>query len=125
MNEMNKKVVELRKYLGLTQAEFAKKINLSRTGIAGIEQGSRALTDRTIADICRVFRVNDHWLCYGIGEMFDELTEGEELAALFGDLQRAGNDDPIKKMLLAFLKLTPEEQEVMRDLMKKMMDEKK
>ena len=74
----------LRKSLRLTQREFAEKLNLSQNFIAQIESGSKIPSDRTIADICRVFSVNESWLRSGSGQMFD-LTE-DRTAAIVADL---------------------------------------
>ena len=45
----------LRKDLDLTQAEFTKKLNISRSNLAAIETERVALTERTINDICRKY----------------------------------------------------------------------
>ena len=74
----------LRKSLKLTQREFAEKLNLSQNFIAQIESGSKIPSDRTIADICRVFSVNESWLRSGSGQMFN-LTE-DRTAAIVADL---------------------------------------
>ena len=41
---------------------------------------------RTIADICREFNVNEHWLRTGEGDMFIEVTRSDEIAAFMGDI---------------------------------------
>ena len=74
----------LRKSLKLNQREFAEKLNLSQNFIAQIESGSKIPSDRTIADICRVFSVNEFWLRSGSGQMFN-LTE-DRTAAIVADL---------------------------------------
>lgn len=74
----------LRKSLRLTQREFAEKLNLSQNFIAQIESGSKIPSDRTVADICRVFSVNESWLRSGSGQMFN-LAE-DRTAAIVADL---------------------------------------
>ena len=83
---MNTRITELRKTLGLTQDEFAQKIGLSRNFIWMIEKGERIPSDRTIADICRVFGVNKIWLETGAGEPFQEVSRSEKLAEIFGGI---------------------------------------
>ena len=51
-----------------------------------IEKGSRAPSDRTVADICRVFRVNRVWLETGVGEPMEKQDKREELKAIFADV---------------------------------------
>lgn len=67
---MHTRIKELRKILKLTQPEFAQKLNLSGNFIFLIEKGERKPSDRTIADICRIFNVNENWLRTGEGEKF-------------------------------------------------------
>lgn len=69
---MNQRFKELRKAIGLTQEEFAERINLSRSYINLIEMGKKIPAERTIKDICRTFKVNYTWLVHGFGEMFED-----------------------------------------------------
>lgn len=54
----------------MTQADFAIRLNLTRAAICNYESGTRTLSDRTIADICREFNVNEIWLRTGEGDIF-------------------------------------------------------
>lgn len=49
---------------------MANKINLSQTHISALEKGTKRITDRLIADYCRVFNISEEWLRTGEGEMF-------------------------------------------------------
>ena len=73
---MHERIKELRKYLGLTQAEFGEKIAMRQTGVAWLESGDRKITDRVITTICAVFGVDEIWLRTGDGEMFQTLFGG-------------------------------------------------
>ena len=108
---MNERISMIRKEAGLTQEEFGARIGgLSRNYIWIIEKGDRAPSARTISDICREFNVNELWLREGIGEMFQERTRSEELAAFFGDVQAEGG---FKEAFLTILsRLGPEEWEL-------------
>lgn len=80
---MKERIKEIRQTEGMTQAEFADKINLSRNYVAMMEIGQRVPSDRTIADICRVFGVEEAWLRTGVGAMKIEKSHREELSAIF------------------------------------------
>lgn len=69
---MNQRFKELRKAIGLTQEEFAERMNLSRSYINLIEMGKKIPAERTLKDICRTFKVNYIWLVHGSGEMFED-----------------------------------------------------
>ena len=85
---MNERLLMLRKDLNLTQSEFAEKIQISRSHLSGLENGTRNFTERVISDICREFDVNRNWLETGIGDMYiDILSKIEEFNNADKDIQ--------------------------------------
>ncbi len=82
---MNERLRQLRKKLNMSQEAFCKKLSLSRSHVSSLENGTRALTDRIVNDICREFGVRETWLRDGIGEMFERPSAAliEELAAQY------------------------------------------
>lgn len=72
---MNTKIKEIRKSLKLSQQDFASKIGLQQTSLSDIENGKIIVTERTIILVCSVFNVNEQWLRYGEGEMFNNLEK--------------------------------------------------
>lgn len=107
----NDRVRELRKNLGLTQADFGEKIGLKQAVIGQMEKGARNLTDRTVLLICEKYNVNEEWLRDGKGSMFNEDDETiiSEVAAQYhlGDLDKA--------IMKIFLELSPEKREAFKD----------
>ncbi len=104
---MNIRIAEVRKAVNLTQEKFAAQLGLSRNFLWMIEKGDRVPSDRTIADICREFNVNEDWLRTGEGEMFN--PQDEKLAAFVGSLV-ADDSEPFKRRMVELLAdLTPEE----------------
>jgi transcriptional regulator with XRE-family HTH domain len=67
---MNSRVKEVREYFGLSQVQFAEKLNMSPGAIGNIEVGRSSVSDRTISLICNAFGINRSWFCTGDGEMF-------------------------------------------------------
>ena len=104
---MNERIEAVRKAQGLTQEQFAEKINLSRNYLWMLENGSRVPSDRTIKDICDKFGVCEEWLRTGEGEMFDQSAESslDRLAAEYH------LDERKKAIISAFLKLSTADQE--------------
>lgn len=112
---MNERLKLLRKALKLNQLEFAEKIQIGRSTLAGYENGLTNMTDRSIRDICRVFYVNEDWLRTGEGNMFRARnTTNEELALQIGKLLKT-DDEFTKNLFLEYLKLPPEMKKLMRD----------
>lgn len=116
---MNERIKELRKTLKLTQQEFADRLSLKRNTIATYEMGKATPSDRTVNDICEKYNVNEDWLRNGIGEMFNELPEEDEVAAYVSDLLEDDEGNPlydiIKGIMHTYSELTPKSQEVIRD----------
>lgn len=71
---------------GKTKTAFAKDINVSAAFVSQMCSGAAKPSDRTIADICRVFGVNKIWLETGSGEPFQEMSRAEKLAEVFGGI---------------------------------------
>lgn len=52
------------------KSAFAREVGITPAYAAQLYSGQREPSDRTIADICRIFGVNPVWLKTGIGEPF-------------------------------------------------------
>ena len=100
---MHERIKELRKYLGLTQAEFGEKIAMRQTGVAWLESGDRKITDRVITTICAVFGVDEIWLRTGEGEMFQTPTRDEQITDFVGKTLFGDGDNDFVKQLLSIL----------------------
>lgn len=63
-------VKQLRKEMGLSQTQFANRINLSQGALSQIENGYSSLSMESLKKISDAFNVNCNWLVKGNGEMF-------------------------------------------------------
>ena len=84
--ELNERITKLIQSIGVRKTVFADRLNVSQAFVSQMCSGKAQPSDRTIADICREFNVNETWLRTGDGEMFQRKTRDEELAAFFGDV---------------------------------------
>lgn len=83
---MNNRILLLRKTLNLTQKDFANKIGF-KSSISDIENGKAPITERTIISICSIFNVNEEWLRFGSGNMFNvENKKYSEFFAIYNNL---------------------------------------
>ena len=87
---MNERISYIIKSLGIKKVEFASALNLSGAMISKLCSGDGAPSDRTIADICRIFNVNEAWLRTGIGEPFIQLSREDEIASILGSAIAGG-----------------------------------
>ena len=106
MGTMYERIAEISKESGLNKTEFGQKIGISQPMVSLICLGKANPSDRTISDICRVFRVNETWLRTGAGEPYRKKARAEELAEIFAELEV---DDTTKARTIRTLAELPEE----------------
>lgn len=114
MGELNERISLLIDTLGMRKTAFADRLNVSQAFISQICSGAKQPSDRTIADICREFRVNYLWLTEGKGDMFNSTPESvvDELAEDYK------LDDIDKKIIEKYLELSEEQRAVIKGYLK-------
>ena len=94
-------------------------MNLSRSNLGNIETGRVEITERTIADICREFDVNEPWLRTGEGEIFKKRTRDQEISDFIGNVLSKENDTFKKRLISVLSSLDEDEWEVLEMRLKK------
>lgn len=125
---MKDRIKQLRKALDLTQQEFADKIGIKRNSLANYETGRNTPMDAILISICREFDVNEEWLRTGEGEMFIQVPEDDEIAALVYDLlEPDGNGfyEIILETMRAFNELSPNSQKAIQELCENVLKNRK
>lgn len=92
---------------GKTKTAFAKEINVSAAFVSQICSGAAKPSDRTIADICRIFGVDRIWLETGVGEPFIETSPEEETQKAL--MQALGGSEESKARLIRAVANLPDE----------------
>ena len=112
---MNERILELRKHLGLNQVQFGSKIQLKGNSISDLEKGKNTISERVIADICRVFNVSRLWLEEGKGPMFAPVsgTDTELMQKISGLIKT--DDEFRKNLILEYLKLDEAQAKAVED----------
>ena len=67
-----------------SKSKAAELLNVSAAYISQLCSGQRDPSDRTIADICRIFAVREEWLRSGTGNMEEPVSREEEISNLVG-----------------------------------------
>lgn len=112
--DIAQRLVLIREAVGLSQKNLAAKIGRSQSTYCEYEKGKN-VPERTIADICREFYVNEDWLRTGEGDMFKSKNNtNEELAFQIGKLLKT-DDEFTKNLFLEYLKLPPEMKTLFED----------
>lgn len=94
-----------REALHLSQREFGEKLGVSRDVISNIEYGRVQPKKLLLQHMCQQYKINEHWLETGEGEMFDESLE---------------SDDKFDEALSIFKSLRPEFQDFALEQIKKL-----
>lgn len=113
--EINKRVREVRNKEKLTQESMAKKISIKQSSFSDIENGRVNVSERVIADICRVFNVNERWLRYGEGSMYNSLNKEDIIINSVNKILKSENEF-IKNLFIAIGNLSDNELEVVEKL---------
>lgn len=114
---MRDRIKEIRKDFKLNQTEFAEMIGLSRMMIAHVETGDATFSDRSISDICRIFKVNKEWLLTGSGEKYTKLSRNEAIAEFVNSVMEAEDNDIRVRLINGLSKLTVEQWKVINELL--------
>lgn len=103
MNGINERIARCIDESHITKTAFAKRINVSQSHISRLAAGETQPSDRTIADICREFNVNEEWLRTGNGEMYIKKLPTDEVAEYVETLLD-NPDDPFADLIVGMMK---------------------
>ena len=70
--DIGERIKLVRKNSGLTQEDFGRIIGLKKSSVSWVEKGKHNASDAVIKLLVHEFFLNEDWLRYGTGEMYDE-----------------------------------------------------
>ncbi len=106
-----------------TKTAFSDRINVSQAFVSQMCSGLKVPSDRTIADICREYDVNEEWLRTGQGDPYIQLSRDEELAQFFGNVMKGEDPDFRRRLLSVMSRLTTDEWALLERMAWKLVDE--
>ena len=124
---MNNRIREVREHFKLTQTEFGERLGVSRDVIGNIEYNrlkNPKQKEPIIKLICSTFGVNEIWLRSGEGEMFQAMTEDEELSDYLGDVMHDEPESFLRRLTLEMKNWTPEMWQMIEEICKRLATEK-
>ena len=120
--EINERVKKLRKQLHLTQASFAKKINVATSTVGTWEINKRNIKPIYISAICTTFKINKEWLLFGKGEIFSNNENNPVISQIAKEYNLTKTQTNFMK---AFLSLSKKQKDLIietMEIMKSMLD---
>ncbi|MCI9273755.1 MAG: helix-turn-helix transcriptional regulator [Clostridiales bacterium] len=124
MDTINQRIAACIKESGLTKTAFAERLNVTQPFVSQLANGSKAPSDRTIADICREFGISESWLRTGEGEMFIQLSDDADFIRVMTEIQ-VSDDEFIKALLRSYWNLDAKEKAAIHKLVDGMIDKNK
>lgn len=120
MCEMNNRISAIIEAKGIKKTAFAERLNVSQAFVSQLCSGAKQPSDRTIADICREFNVNEIWLRTGKGEMFNPVSRSEVIAQFAGELMKDEDDSFRRRLIEALAVLDEKEWELLEEIANKL-----
>ena len=123
-DNVNTRIESVRKLKGKSQQQFAEILGLSKNFISLLENGNRKPSDRTIADICREFDINETWLRTGEGEMQREISDSEKILAWVTDVLMDKPDSFRRQLVEVLVELSPEQLDMLNQVADKLIEKR-
>ena len=109
---------------GGNKSKFARQLNVTPAYISKLCKDKENIpSDRTIADICREFNVNENWLRTGQGDPYIQLSRDDELSQFFGEVMKEEDPDFRRRLLSVMSRLTTDEWALLEQMAWKLVDE--
>lgn len=102
---LNERIKKVRTDKGLTQEEFAKKLEIKRNTVATYEMGRSVPSGAVLSLISTKFAVNMEWLTDGVGEPYKKRTKTQEIGNFVNELMTETDDSFKKRFVHALSKL--------------------
>lgn len=124
MDTISARIAAVIKASDLTKTAFAERLNVSQSFVSRLAVGASVPSDRTIADICREFNVNEHWLRTGEGEMFSTLSREEEITKFAMEIIRDPDSEFQRQLLTTMARLEPAQWKLMEQMLDQLLQQR-
>lgn len=119
MEEINKRVRELRESLKKSQEEMGKILDITKSGVCDIESGRRKVREKHIVLLKNsISNLNEDWIRHGEGEMF---KPQKPIDTILAELS-FGDDEFIKDFLEVYISLDDSCRNALKEIMYRMSD---
>lgn len=109
MDTIGSRIMYVLEKKSVKKIRFAEALNVSPAFVTEMCAGRKFPSGRTIADICRVYNVNEDWLRDGTGEPFVQLSREETIAEYVSSVT-GGHITDIDESIIKLMAETPVEE---------------
>jgi hypothetical protein len=88
-----------------------------------IESEKEKPSDRTLRDICKTLKINEHWLRTGEGAMDAANKDAAEISAFIGEVLGSEHDDFRRKLISVLARLDPQHWVLLKDMAEQLLEE--
>lgn len=121
METIATRIIKLCDVLNISKSDFARRINVTPSYISKLGKSTESVpSERTIADICRVFGVSKLWLDTGEGEMYVKRSLNQELDMMVTTLMNDADESFKKRFVAALLQVPPEGWDAIEEFVNKL-----
>ena len=117
---LNERIKKIRTDMGLTQEEFAKKLEIKRNTVATYEMGRSVPSGAVLSLIATKFSVNMEWLTEGTGEPYKKRTRTQEIGGFVNEVMMESDDSFKKRFIHALSKLDESDWETIAKIIESM-----
>lgn len=116
---MKDRIKKVRADAGINQAEFGKRISISRSAVWKLENGENTPSEQTVRLICKEFGVSYLWLTEGI-EPMKEALDTDSMTRI--DAIMTGENEFAKSVFREFSKLSETQWNTVKALIERLSD---
>ena len=121
METIATRIIKLCDALNISKSDFARRINVTPSYISKLGKSTESVpSERTIADICRVFGVSRLWLVEGVGEMYVKRDLNQELGLMVTALMKDADESFRKRFIAAMLQVPPDGWDAIEEFVNKL-----
>lgn len=101
-------------------SSFARKLNVTPAYISKLKNKPDSEPSSIfIKEICRQYGINENWIISGEGNMYNNLSRKEQIAAFFADVLTDPEDSFRVQFIDALSRMTVEDWDYIGDMMKR------
>lgn len=119
---INERLERIRKSEKLSRVKFGKKLGKTEDAIYNLERDRAAISKEFTELVCNTFQINEEWLIYGTGEMYNISPDALKLS---GALDKILDSEELSSIMYDIINLNDEKVKILSDLVRVLSENEK